>query len=244
MSSKTLIADDQKTDHRFYGRRRGRPFSPQAQQDFERLLTVYGYDAHRFFSDGSRAKILEIGFGSGEHLLECAQHFPQALCLGVEVFENGVLKCLRSIAAQEVENVQVQHGDVREVLQSLSHDVLEPKFDKIFIMFPDPWPKKRHNKRRLLSSAFLSRLAKITKPTTVLCIATDHPDYVAWLQALFENHSAVRETSVTVNRHPYGFAASKYAQKARRAGRDCYYFQLRLQPVPESRTFNYEKNPS
>lgn len=116
---------------------------------------------------------LEIGFGGGEHLVAQAARRPDILSLGAEPFVNGVASALRHIEEAEVDNIRLHSGDARDLM------VLMPdgSVHRLFILFPDPWPKLRHHKRRLVDAAFLTAAARLVKPGGRLRFATDWADY-------------------------------------------------------------------
>jgi tRNA (guanine-N7-)-methyltransferase len=110
-------------------------------------------------NDGYKKLALEIGFGGGEHLLAQAEHNPDTLFIGCEPYINGVAKCLAGIDEQKISNIRLYTRDARELIEALPDACL----DSVFILFPDPWPKLRHNKRRLVSAQTLSMLARTHK---------------------------------------------------------------------------------
>jgi tRNA (guanine-N7-)-methyltransferase len=119
--------------------------------------------------------VLEIGFGGGEHLVAQAAANPDTRFIGVEPFLNGVASCLRHIEENGVTNVRLHQGDARDVLARLPDAML----DRVDILFPDPWPKKRHWKRRLIQSEFVAELARILKAGGHVRFATDWANYAA-----------------------------------------------------------------
>ncbi len=139
----------------------GIPYAPEAI-DFKRI----------FGRDGPM--ILEIGFGMGETTAEIAQQNPQWNILGLEVYRPGVGALLSKIEQRGLTNIRVIEHDAVEVL---AHMVPDDYLDGVHIYFPDPWPKKRHHKRRLIQSPFLSQLVQKLKPGGYLHMATDWPDY-------------------------------------------------------------------
>ena len=120
--------------------------------------------------------ILEIGFGGGEHLVAQASAHPDTRFIGVEPFINGVASCLRHIEEANVQNVRLHNGDARDVVARLP----DASLDCVYILFPDPWPKTRHHKRRLIQPEFLGDLARVMKPGAELRFATDWTNYAAW----------------------------------------------------------------
>lgn len=125
--------------------------------------------------------MLEIGFGGGEHLVAQAAANPDARFIGVEPFLNGVASCLRHIEESGVTNVRLHQGDAREVLAQLA----DPSLDRVDILFPDPWPKTRHHKRRLIQPHFVDELARVLNPGGAVRFATDWANYAAWTLEIF-----------------------------------------------------------
>ncbi len=120
--------------------------------------------------------ILEIGFGGGEHLVAQASAHPATRYIGVEPFLNGVASCLRHVEEANVSNVRIHNGDARDVIARLP----DASLDLCYILFPDPWPKARHHKRRLIQAEFLGELARVLKPGAELRFATDWANYAEW----------------------------------------------------------------
>ena len=116
---------------------------------------------------------LEIGFGGGEHMVARAARRPDVLSLGVEPFLNGLASAVRHIEAAGLTNVRLHVGDARDLIARLPDACL----DRLFILFPDPWPKARHAKRRLVNALFLMQAARVLKPGAALRFATDWADY-------------------------------------------------------------------
>ena len=119
---------------------------------------------------------LEIGFGGGEHLAGQASRHPQATLIGAEPFLNGAASALRHIAEAGLTNVRLHVGDARDILDRLP----DASLDRGFILFPDPWPKARHHKRRLIQQAFVADLVRVLVPGGRLRFATDWADYADW----------------------------------------------------------------
>jgi tRNA (guanine-N7-)-methyltransferase len=119
---------------------------------------------------------LEIGFGGGEHMAAQAVRAPDVLILGAEPFQNGVASALRHIDEAHLTNVRVLDGDARELMAHLPDACLA----RIFVLFPDPWPKSRHNKRRIVQPETVAEFARLLKPGGKLRFASDWADYVDW----------------------------------------------------------------
>lgn len=124
---------------------------------------------------------LEIGFGGGEHMAAQAARAPDVLILGAEPFQNGVASAVRHIAEQGLTNIRLHDGDVRDLIARLP----DASLARVFILFPDPWPKARHHKRRLIQPELVADLARVLKPDGRLRFASDWADYVDWSLAQF-----------------------------------------------------------
>jgi tRNA (guanine-N7-)-methyltransferase len=122
---------------------------------------------------------LEIGFGGGEHMAAQAAGAPHVLILGAEPFQNGVASAVRHIAEQGLANVRLHDGDVRDLIARLP----DASLARVFILFPDPWPKARHHKRRLIQPELVVDLARVLAPGARLRFASDWADYVDWTLA-------------------------------------------------------------
>lgn len=174
---------------------------------------------------GSSPKlILEIGFGGGEHLVAQAAAAAGALFIGVEPFLNGVASCLRHIEDSGVTNVRLHQGDARDVVARLP----DASLDLVFILFPDPWPKTRHHKRRLIQQPFVDDLARVLKAGGEARFATDWANYAAWTLELFVRNPCFTWTAERAAdwRLPWpGHVATRYEQK--RLG-DCAPVYLRF----------------
>ncbi|MEM9837553.1 MAG: tRNA (guanosine(46)-N7)-methyltransferase TrmB [Pseudomonadota bacterium] len=164
---------------RLYGRRQDKPLKPRRERLVRDLLPTLAFSADTIVEQVSSHDgpiFFEIGFGGGEHLAWQAGQHPQALCFGAEPFINGVAKLLSVIDDQDLKNVRVLEGDARPPLAALPDGAL----DRLFLLQPDPWPKKRHHKRRMVSQAFFAEAARLLKPGGELRISSDIADYIRW----------------------------------------------------------------
>jgi tRNA (guanine-N7-)-methyltransferase len=165
---------------RSYGRLKSRPIKPRQAVLMETLLPSLrppeGPFDPRALMDGASEAWLEIGFGGGEHMAAQAARRPDVLVVGAEPFHNGVASALRHIDEQGLQNVRVLDGDVRELIARLP----DASLARVFILFPDPWPKARHHKRRLVQADLVAELARVLAPGGRLRFASDWADYVDW----------------------------------------------------------------
>ncbi len=165
---------------RTYGRVKGRPLRAGKAALLETLAPKLAIPAGPFdphaLAPAAVEVWLEIGFGGGEHLAGQAERRPDVLILGVEPFLNGVASLLRHVDQRGLANVRVLQGDARELVERLPAASLE----RVFILFPDPWPKTRHHKRRLVQRDFVAALARIVRPGGGLRFVTDWRDYASW----------------------------------------------------------------
>ena len=178
---------------------------------------------------------LEIGFGGGEYLAACAKAAPQTGFIGCEPFINGVAKLLGYIEAEGLENLCVHHGDARDVMETMRAAVL----DQAFLLYPDPWPKKRHHKRRFVNQENLDSLFRVLAPNARLLVATDIAAYADWTLAEIKQHGGFfwhAQSRADWLTAPKFWPGTRYEQKACAAGRVPHYleFTRRETPVPGS----------
>ena len=222
---------------RVYGRRRGRPLREGRRRAKETLLPRLAIalpergplDPFTLFPTRPAAIWLEIGFGGGEHLAEQAEQHPEIGFIGSEVFENGIARLVGEIAQRRVENIRIFTDDARLLLE-----VLPPgSIGRVFILFPDPWPKVRHHKRRLVAQPTLDRLAEIMCDGAELRLATDDPGYLAWMLAHAARHPDFRWLA----RRPgdwrerqADWPPTRYEEKAGAAGRKPAFLRFIRKP--------------
>ncbi len=214
----------------FYGRRSGKTLKPHQRrwlaEDLGALVPAgiapaanpsrVPIDPRAIFGD-DRPLWLEIGFGGGEHLVHMAAKYPHAGIIGAEPFINGVAMLLGKIRQAGVANLALYPGDARDIL-----DVLPPaSLARAFLNYPDPWPKRRHHRRRFVSPASLGPLARAMAPGAVLRVATDVPDYVAQtLEEVPRAGFALVSAEIGPAARPWeDWVATRYELKALREGR-------------------------
>jgi tRNA (guanine-N7-)-methyltransferase len=218
------------TDRGFFGRRKGRPLRKHQAELFDTLLPRIAIDLsvppppdlRTLFPMPVREVRLEIGFGGAEHLLHEAATQPEIGFIGSEAFVNGAAKALAGIRAGALRNVLLHFGDATELIAWLP----EAAVARVDLLYPDPWPKKRHWKRRFVQVESVVALARILTPGGVFRFASDIPDYVDWtLQRLMRSpRFAWTAERADDWRKPWPrYPGTRYEAKALREGRTpCY----------------------
>ncbi len=140
------------------------------------LHPAQGADPRTYFSSAVDDVWLEVGFGAGEHLLWQARENPRVGLVGAEPYESGVAKLLSKLAEAPAGNIRIHEGDARDVIEALPDACL----GRVFILFPDPWPKTRHHKRRFVQTDMLGALARVMRPGAELRFASDDAGYFSW----------------------------------------------------------------
>ena len=207
----------------FFGRRKGKKLRAGQDELVQTLLpairVVPGRDIPgQFSSPQARETWLEIGFGGGEHLAAQARSHRDVNFIGCEPFVNGMAKLLAVIEHEHLDNVRVWDDDVTDLLPTLP----DASFDRVYILYPDPWPKRRQRKRRLVSDETLDLLARVMKPGAELRFASDIDDYIGWVLARALRSRHFRWTAARADdwRKPYeGWPGTRYEAKAIREGR-------------------------
>ncbi|MGE0233130.1 MAG: tRNA (guanosine(46)-N7)-methyltransferase TrmB [Flavobacteriaceae bacterium] len=207
-----------------YGRRRGHSLSPRQQALVGERLPALAIDPRAV--SGSPVAAMEIGFGAGEHLLHEAARHPEWLFLGCEPFENGVASLIAGIEEAKTDNIRLHCGDARDILFRLDAASL----DRIDILYPDPWPKRRHRKRRFFGEDTLDAMARVLKPGGIIRFASDIDHYVGWTLARVAAHPAfaweARDARDWLT--PWeGWPGTRYEAKAVAAGRRPSYLIFR-----------------
>ena len=180
-------------------------------------------DPGSLFPSASRI-VLEIGYGGGEHLSRQARQSPEAGFIGCEVFSGGIAKLVQQIDEQELENVRLFTDDALKLLVKLP----DASVDEAFLLYPDPWPKTRHHKRRFVSPTTLGELARVLRPGANFNFATDIEDYANWTLAhvLRAPQFTFAPARPGAWHDPYpGWEPTRYEEKARLEGRmTSFYF--------------------
>ena len=221
---------------RFYGRRIGRPLRAGMQALLADQLPAMRFDPTQAVDeqfantpDFVTDLALEIGFGCGEHLAGLAQANPTTNFIGAEPFVNGVASLLRHIQTRSLSNIRIWDDDVRLILPALPAAGLA----SVYIMFPDPWPKKRHAARRILQADMMDILAHLIRPNGQLVLASDDPKAKIWLLQTALAHAQFRWTArcpADWRHRPPPLPATRYMSKAELAGRCPSWFVFKRCP--------------
>lgn len=225
----------------FYGRRHGRKLRRGRQRLMDELLPRLAIpapagarvepridpriDPWALFPSHPHALWLEIGFGGGEHLAVQAARHPEIGFLGSEVFVNGIATLLAAIEHDGLGNIRIWPEDARLLLDALPDACLE----RVFLLFPDPWPKRRHAERRFIGPDNLARLARVLVPGGELRVASDDPGLVAWTLMHLRRHPCFRWSAARADdwrRPPADWVPTRYEAKALAEGRRPAYLRF------------------
>jgi tRNA (guanine-N7-)-methyltransferase len=217
---------------RLYGRRRGRALREGQRALIENTLPTLRFalpdegklDPRALFSPAVDAIWLEIGFGGGEHLIFQAENRPRCGVIGSEVFEPGIVKLLGDVKDRRLANVRLFVDDARVLTAALA----PRSIGRVFILFPDPWPKERHKKRRIVVTETLDDLAVAMADGAELRIATDDPDYAQWIEERVGAHPDFE--MVAMADRPADWPPTRYEKKALLQGRKARLFCYRRRP--------------
>jgi tRNA (guanine-N7-)-methyltransferase len=186
-------------------------------------------DPRQFFGAAPRPIWLEIGFGGGEHLALQAERHRETGFLGCEVFENGIARLLAEIDRRRLANIRIFADDARFLLAALP----AASVDRVFVLFPDPWPKERHKKRRLISTDTLDRLAAVMADGAELRLATDDCDYLTSMLERATRHPCfawLARRPPDWRERPADWPPTRYEEKARAAGRTPFFLRIARRP--------------
>jgi tRNA (guanine-N7-)-methyltransferase len=223
-----------------FGRRRGRALRAGQKVRIANLLPRLAIeipesgtlDIETLFSAAPRSIWLEVGFGGGEHLANLAEQHPQTGFIGCEVFENGIVKLLAQIEQRRLGNVRIFAGDARLLIAALPRASIA----RVFILFPDPWPKRRQHKRRIVAPGSLDALAEIMTDGAELRLATDDPGYLSWMLECVTAHPAFQwlaRRPVDWRERPPDWPPTRYEKKALAAGRRPAFLRMKRRPRPK-----------
>lgn len=222
---------DPTTINRLYGRSSGHKLRKGQAELVETLLPAIAVPAggeltaERLFGD-DRPLHLEIGFGGGEHLAYRADLLPDHGFIGAEPFLNGVVGALAHVRDRHLANVRLHMGDALDVLERLPDGALS----FVYLLHPDPWPKARHAKRRMLNHGPLDLIAAKLKPGGEFRLGTDDPTYCRWSMMVMNQRRDfdwLAESASDFLTRPGGWPETRYEAKARRKGHEVWYFRYR-----------------
>jgi len=232
MSKPPLTVDGE--PRAFFGRRSGKTLHARQQLLFDNLLPRLAIgmpengrlDPKDLFPSANGPLIMEIGYGGGEHLARQASENPETRFIGCEVFTGGIGKLLEKIAGSDLTNIRLYADDALKLLQTLPDAAL----DGVYLLYPDPWPKLKHHKRRFVSPTTLAELARVIRPGGFFRVASDIEDYANWTMAhILRQPDFDWSAGAPGSWHvPYpGWQPTRYEQKAKREGRlKSFYFDF------------------
>ncbi|MCU0986188.1 MAG: tRNA (guanine(46)-N(7))-methyltransferase TrmB [Acetobacteraceae bacterium] len=231
---------DRKPVERLYGRRRGHALRPRQERLLADALPRIALPIARApspaaaFSRPVREVWLEVGFGGGEHAEAIAAAHPEVGLIAAEVFENGVCSLLSRLFPEGEEatapvppTLRLWPADARPLIAALPAASL----GRFYLMFPDPWPKARHARRRFVHPGTLEAVARVLAPGAEWRIASDDPTYQAWVEETFAAQPWFTVAAVA-DRRPEGWPPTRYEAKALREGRRPRYWTLRRTEAP------------
>jgi tRNA (guanine-N7-)-methyltransferase len=218
----------------FFGRRKGKPLRERQAEGMATLLPALKLDLQsqapaelsELFPVSVEELRLEIGFGGGEHLVHRAQENPRTGFIGIEPFVNSMAKLLSRVDELGLKNIRVYDDDATQALDWLP----DASLDHIDLLYPDPWPKRKHWKRRFVSQVNLDRFHRVLKPGGMFCFASDIDTYVNWTLIHCRNHGGfewLAEQSSDWLTPFAGWPGTRYENKARREGRSSAYLTFR-----------------
>jgi len=218
---------------RFFGRRISRKLSDSKTILLKNALPDYAITTSSVKAflinkkkDDNNIFWLEVGFGSGEHLINQAMKHPNVFFIGCDLYINGIVSLLRQILEKKINNIAIFTEDARELISRSPNSL----FSKVFILFPDPWPKRRHFKRRLINQEFLDSLARVMEHGGMLYLCSDILSYIRWiLYQVFRNSNFVwtirryNDWKKRVNNN----SLTKYERKARDDSRAVFHLEFK-----------------
>ncbi|ANU06557.1 tRNA (guanine(46)-N(7))-methyltransferase TrmB [Paraurantiacibacter namhicola] len=224
---------DPTTIGRLYGRSQGKPLRAAQQEMVDKLLPQIAVPAEgevtaeRLFG-ADRPLHFEIGFGGGEHLAYRADMLPDHGFIGAEPFLNGVAQALGHVRDENLANIRLFHGDALDALARIPDGALS----MVYLLHPDPWPKARHAKRRMMNDGPVQLIARKLKPGGEFRFGTDHPVYVRHAMMVMDRHAKTFEWLAEARgdweNRPSGWSETRYEHKARTVyGHEVWYFRYR-----------------
>ena len=206
----------------FYGRRKGKTLRRHHSELMEQLLPQLRVALDDPLAGSGERRWLEIGFGGGEHLAHQAELHPGVSFIGAEPFVNGVAKLLALVEEKNLANVKIHDHDARPLLEALP----AASFERVYLLYPDPWPKSRHNKRRFVSPETMAHVHRVLQPRGLFLFASDIGDYVTWTRQHVAEHGGFAEEGDPTVAYD-NWIETRYESKARREGRGTAYLRFR-----------------
>ena len=225
--------NDPTTIRRLYGRRQGHKLRTGQAALVEELLPQLevpetgAIDATQLFGDAPESRRpleFEIGFGSGEHLAGQAEARPDHGFIGCEPFINGVVGALTHVRDRDLDNVRIHMGDALEVLERFP----DASLSRVYLLHPDPWPKARHAKRRMMNHGPVDLIARKLKPGCEFRLGTDDPTYCRWSMMVMDQRRDFEWQATSAQdflTRPDDWPETRYERKARRKGHEVWYFR-------------------
>ncbi len=222
-------------DFQFYGRRQGHALKPARRKLVETLLNDLriqlppegeALDVAGLFKDDKKSYRIEIGFGGGEHLAAMAEANPDIGFIGCEPYVNGVASLLAHMEKRTITNIRIFDDDARYLLPALPGET----FERFYLLYSDPWPKKRHNRRRFVQPDTLSHIARLLENGGEFRFASDYMDYIRWTLAMVTGHPDfewLARGPEDWRTRPHDSIETRYEAKAKRAGSNCVYLKFR-----------------
>lgn len=208
-------------------RGRERSLTPKQRSLFSNL-DKYEIDLTSLKKDNihkSKKLFFEIGFGSGDIIYKQAKLNPENIYIGIEYYRKGIAQLIEKIETTKLENLKIFHGDARRVLANIPDEI----FDEIWLFFPDPWPKKRHSKRRFIQLEMIELLHRKIKQGGKLLISSDDKNYIAWTLSLIFMRNFFNWLSDEPSdwKHPNNdYFGSKYEKKGIKGDREPYFLKF------------------
>ena len=207
---------------------RERPLSKKQKQVFL-SLSKHEFD-FSLLSDTDYSKknkiFLEIGFGSGEIIFKEAKKNPNNIYIGIEYYRRGVAQLLKKIETHNLKNIKISHGDANKFLEKLSGIF----FNEVWLFFPDPWPKKRHEKRRFIQKESINKLNEVIKSEGNLYISSDDKSYIAWTLSLFNQNDKfewLAKSKLDWEKPYKNYCGSRYEEKGIKNNRKPYFLKFK-----------------
>lgn len=211
---------------RSFGRTSSR-LSVKDQEKLDTKLQPYLLTANNAHNVKAPQKlVVELGMGNGACLATRAEKEPETTFIGCEVYKNGLNSLVNTLNDKNIQNLQICHDDARDLLENIP----EKSVDELVILYPDPWPKNKQKKRRIINSELLKLADKAIKEDGVLFIATDIPDYMMWILREVYSHDTFFPTAISPEewaQAPAWWHSTKYEQKAMKQGRKPWYMTFK-----------------